>query len=174
MTTTGKTEARPSRSGSSSSQLTLEVFSGVGGSGRRPVSPPTPRGVRRGGQEARDRWSNTGKVEEESVQKVGFRGCGGWGLGSTKGSKWPGRRSPRRRECVTLADWKSKVSRKENIGFRGAQGTAPGTPGGGLRAPGTSFGRPRAQPGRSGDTVLKKNHPWGYFWTHFGVVCDNF
>ena len=69
MTTTAKTEARPycngsspfaanskengarpSRNGSSSSQLTLEVFSGVGGSGRRPVSPPTPGGAWRGGQ----------------------------------------------------------------------------------------------------------------------------
>ena len=48
--TTKKTEARPSRDGTSSSPLTLEVFSGVGGSGRRPVSPPTPGGARRGGQ----------------------------------------------------------------------------------------------------------------------------
>ena len=43
-------EAPPARNGSCSSQLTLEVFSGVGGSGRRPVSPPTPGGAWRGGQ----------------------------------------------------------------------------------------------------------------------------
>ena len=34
-------------------------FFGVGGSGRRPVSPPTPNGVRRGGQ-VRALWESPG------------------------------------------------------------------------------------------------------------------
>ena len=84
------------------------------------------------------------------------------------------RRSPWRVEPVGRAEWKSKVFFKENIGFRAAQGTAPGTPGGGLRAPVTSFGRPRAQPGRSGDIVLIKNHSWGSLGGHLGVVRGNF
>ena len=60
-------EARPSRNGSSSSQLTLEVFSGVGGSGRRPVSPPTPEGP-----EAWGAMSQPG-VRGPGRRKVSFR-----------------------------------------------------------------------------------------------------
>ena len=68
-------EARPSRNGSSSSQLTLEVFSGVGGSGRRPVSPPTPEGLEAWGAICQPGVRVPGR-QKVSFRRVGFRGVG--------------------------------------------------------------------------------------------------
>ena len=68
-------EARPSRNGSSSSQLTLEVFSGVGGSGRRPVSPPTPEGLGAWGAMSQPGVRGPGR-RKVSFRRVGFRGVG--------------------------------------------------------------------------------------------------
>ena len=68
-------EARPSRNGSSSSELTPEVFSGVGGSGRRPVSPPTPEGPEAWGAMSQPGVRGPGR-RKVSFRRVGFRGVG--------------------------------------------------------------------------------------------------
>ena len=71
-------EARPSRNGSSSSELTPEVFSGVGGSGRRRVSPSTPGSDVRGGG---------GELLLGSMASERFgSSTGGWGLGVARGT----------------------------------------------------------------------------------------
>ena len=111
---------------------------------------------------------------ERVVSKGGKTIIEGGGWGDEGDPWWPFGRSPRRAGRVRLAGWKSYVFCMENIGFRGLQGTAPGTLGGGLSAPGTNIGRPRTRTERAGDTGLIKNKPWESFRGHLVAVCVRF
>ena len=89
---------------------------GVGGSGRSPVSPPTPRprGPAWG-------WACYPGDRKLSVREVQYRGVetvsttGGWGAQSVQIRIWGGALG--RSAPVGRRKWKSKVFLKENIGF---------------------------------------------------------
>ena len=116
---------------------------GVGGSGRSPVSPPTPRP--RGSAWG---WACYPGDRKLSVREVQYRGVetvtttGGWGaqrvpMGPTGGAL--GRLAP-----VGRRKSKSKVFLKENIGFCRSRVLPSGSREGGLGVPGTTSGRRRA------------------------------